>query len=299
MLRGGHIALAFDGTNEADREAALSVFASQFPRVPLLATSESTATGEHWETWHLPEDVSELGEGLLKLWLGAEKGASLARRIVAKGLSDTIVSGYDLGLIAELAGADPDHTPLPRNRIALYQAMLGRTTASDGQPMRLEGLKQLAWTMVTQRRREISSDDVKLLGAGNLRALTKEGIRIVRPVGATHEFRHDQMRAFLAALWLFEEQPNMPALEKASTDGGAFALNRGDQEELWQFLAALLTSAEDVKELWWFANEDPEAHAILLAALLAEADERRITLVRTPRRRRPSASTLRADPESC
>ena len=159
--------------------------------------------------------------------------------------------------------------------------------------MRLEGLKQLAWTMVTQRRREISSDDVKLLGAGNLRALTKEGIRIVRPVGATHEFRHDQMRAFLAALWLFEEQPNMPALEKASIDGGAFALNRRDQEELWRFLAALLTSAEDVKELWWFANEDPEAHAILLAALLAEADERRITLVRTPRRRRPSASTLK------
>jgi hypothetical protein len=80
--------------------------------------------------------------------------------------------------------------------------------------MRLEGLKQLAWTMVTQRRREILSDDEKLLGDGNLRALAKEGIRIVRPVGATHEFRHDQMRAFLAALWLFEETPNLPALEK-------------------------------------------------------------------------------------
>lgn len=68
----------------------------------------------------------------------------------------------------------------------------------------------------------------------------------MRPAGAVHEFRHDQMRAFLAALWLVEETPTLSALEKAATDAEAFALNRRDQEELWRFLAALLVSAEDL-----------------------------------------------------
>jgi hypothetical protein len=64
-----------------------------------------------------------------------------------------------------------------------------------------------------------------------LNALEREGLRIVRSVGAEHEFRHDQMRAFLAALWLVEETPTLTALQKIATDAGAFGLNRRDQEE--------------------------------------------------------------------
>ena len=41
MLNAGQIALALDGTNEADRDAALAAFARQFPRVPLLVTSQA------------------------------------------------------------------------------------------------------------------------------------------------------------------------------------------------------------------------------------------------------------------
>jgi hypothetical protein len=62
-----------------------------------------------------------------------------------------------------------------------------------------------------------------------LNALEREGLHIVRSVGAEHEFRHDQMRAFLAALWLVEETPTLPALQKIATDAGAFGLNRRDQ----------------------------------------------------------------------
>jgi hypothetical protein len=284
MLKAGRIALAFDGTNEADRDAAIAAFAQQFPAVRLLVTSQGAAWSD-WEAWHLPDNVSGLREGLLNLWLGAEKAALLSDRIVADGLTDSLLSGYDLRLVVDLAGADPEHLPLPPDRIGLYRAMLARDASADEHLIRLEGLKRLAWTMITQRRREIVSDDEKLLGSGTLKALAKEGIRIVWPVSAVHEFRHDQMRAFLAALWLIEETPNLSALEKAATDEGAFALNRRDQEELWRFVAALLVSADDLKALWRFANDDPELHALLLAALQAEADERDVTLVRTARRR--------------
>jgi len=51
-------------------------------------------------------------------------------------------------------------------------------------------------------------------------------------MGEEHEFRHDQMRAFLAGLWLVRQQPNLPALQKTAIDAGAFGLNQRDQGEL-------------------------------------------------------------------
>jgi hypothetical protein len=51
--------------------------------------------------------------------------------------------------------------------------MLARATGADGEPLRLEGIEQ---------------------------ARLEEGLRVVRSIGAEHEFRHDQMRALLAAL---------------------------------------------------------------------------------------------------
>src|SRR5262249_25961146 len=117
MLRAGHIALALDGTNEADRDLALAAFASQFPQVRFLVTSQAIrrrlAGEERGEVWELPADIGELRDGLLALWLGVENGAALGRRIVAEGLSGTVVSGYDLRLLADLAGADPEHAALP------------------------------------------------------------------------------------------------------------------------------------------------------------------------------------------
>jgi len=89
---------------------------------------------------------------------------------------------------------------LPSDRVALYRAMLARAKGPDGVPLRLEGLKNLAWTMVTQRRRRIVPEDERALGVGTLSALEREGLRIVRSIGAEREFRHDQMRAFLASI---------------------------------------------------------------------------------------------------
>jgi hypothetical protein len=238
-----------------------------------------------------------LQDELLKRWLGDGKGPLLSRRIIAEGVSDFIISGYDLRLVADLAAADPEHALLPVDRIGLYRAILARAKGADGRPLRLEGLKQVAWTMVTQRRREIVPDDEKVLGAGTLNILLKEGLRIARAVGAVHEFRHDQMRAFLAALWLVDEMPTLMALEKAVDDAGVFSLNRRDQDELWSFVTPLEASVEDpsaekLKTLWRFANDEPEERAILLNAVQNEADDHDITLVRAARRHRSRTMVL-------
>ena len=65
-------------------------------------------------------------KGRLTLWLGAEKGAVLERRLVAEGVSEAISSGYDLRLVADLAADDPAGTALPDGRLGLYRAVLAR-----------------------------------------------------------------------------------------------------------------------------------------------------------------------------
>ena len=98
------------------------------------------------------------------------------------------------------------------------------------------------------------------------------------------------MRAFLAALWLVEETPKILKLQKTATDAKAFGLNRRDQEELWGFVAPLLTSTADLEALWRFATDDPVERGILLAALQAEADKRGVMLVRVAQRREPETA---------
>jgi hypothetical protein len=271
--------------NEADCDTAVATFARTFPQVRILITSQG-AGNEAWEIWSLPETIDALRDQLLTMWLGQEAGAGLSHRIVAEGLSETIASGYDLALVRDLAGADPAHVALPADRVALYRAMLARVRDTQGRTLRLDGLKQLAWSMITQRRREITADDEKMLGADVLPALDREGVRILRRIGKVHEFRHDQMRAFLAALWLAEEMPNIAAVQKAAVDGGAFAINERDQEELWRFLASLTVSEDRLKELWVSASDDAKARGTLVEAIQAEAEKRGITLVRRARRRR-------------
>jgi hypothetical protein len=288
MLKSGCIALALDGVNEADRDTALASFARTFWSTRLLMTSQSLPmidqreqVQQQWEVWRLPETIEASRSELLKRWLGNEAGARLANRIVAEGISRTIASGYDLRLLADLAAGDPEHAELPANRVALYQAILARAADQDGQPLELARLKELAWTMVTQRRRRIVADDEKMLGGGVLISLAAEGVRIVRPIGREYEFRHDQMRAFLAALWLVDEMPTLPALQKAAESGGAFGLNRRDQEELWNFVAPLLSANDDLHALWTFAAENPVERAELQRAAQVEADRRSLALVRT------------------
>jgi hypothetical protein len=293
MLRAGHIALMLDGTNEADRDTALTAFANQFPKTRLLVTSQAipqSLTGhEQWEQWELPGDIAELRDRLLAIWLGDEKGAVLASRIVENNLSGTIVSGYDLRLLADLAAADPENAPLPDDRVKLYRTMLERAKGPEGETLRPERLEELAWTMVMEQRRRIVQDDEKMLDAGTLREVAKEGLRILRPIAGGYEFRHDQMRAFLAALWLVDQKPTLLVRQETAVKDGAFDINERDQEELWGFVA-LLTSTGHLEALWNFAADDAARRAILQAALQLEARKRNKDLSRAAQRLKPATA---------
>ena len=270
MLRAGGFALVFDGMNEADRDPSLAAFAHAFPKVPLLATSQNDGLGD-FEIWRLPPDISSHMDRLLALWLGEAASAALAARIRRDEIGAFLRSGYDLRLVVELAGDDPDRAPLPMSRAGLYRAVLDRVRDAE---KALPPVKKLAWTMVLDGRRELHRDEmVEAIGDQLLDAL--EAAHVVRLLAETYEFRHDQMRAFLAALWLVEETPSTAAIVKRladrRNDGQIWRCSRRDQEELWRFVADLLATPEDRAELWAFALNDPE-RGFLQVALKARAD---------------------------
>jgi len=277
MLRAGHIAVALDGTNEADRNDAIAAFARQYGQVKLIATSQSDA-GEGWDLWRLPADVGEQRAALLRLWLGDEAGAVLERRL-ASDRSVPITSGYDLRLVADLARNDPAGTPMPDGRIGLYRAVLGKATRGAGEPLDLFPLRRLAAKLIVDGRREISLDEGQALGEDVAAILSSDGVRVMRRVGRSWEFRHDQMRAFLAASSLADDTPTLTQLVARIEEEKMLRLRRDDQEALWSFLADLLAD-HDVKELWIYAQKDPGERGLLQGALQRAADRRKILLVR-------------------
>jgi hypothetical protein len=277
MLRAGNIAIALDGTNEADRSDAIIAFARQYTQVRIMATSQ-TDVGEGWDLWRLPADVNEQRAVLLRLWLGNEAGAVLEERL-ASDQSVAITSGYDLRLVADLAFHNPVGTPLPHGRSGLYRAVLRRATRGDGEPLDLLPLRRLAAKLIVEGRREFSFAEGQDLGEGVAAALSSDGVRVMRRVGRSWEFRHDQMRAFLAASSLAEDTPTLTQLVARIEEEKMLRLRRDDQEALWGFLADLLGD-EDVKELWVYAQRNPGQRGLMQAALQRTADRRMIPLVR-------------------
>lgn len=278
MLRAGHIAIALDGTNEADCKEAITSFERQYPQVKIIATSQSEAQ-ENWSFWTLPKTIAKQRTELLMLWFrNSETGRELDKRLASESNVE-IVSGYDLRLLFELMESDPFGTPIPEGRIGLYCAILSRATRGDGEPLDLSPLRQLAVKMVVEKGRSFTSEEGDALGDGVADILSKDSPRVIRKVQNKWEFRHDQMRAFLAACSLAEDSSTMKQLISRIEEGRMFRLMRDDQEALWGFLAGVL-SDNDLRTLWIYAQNEPEDRALLQSALQRIADKRKIQLSR-------------------
>ncbi|HFE4603846.1 TPA: hypothetical protein ACF26J_005690, partial [Klebsiella quasipneumoniae subsp. similipneumoniae] len=278
MLRAGHIAIGLDGTNEADCKEAINSFERQFPQVKIIATSQSVVP-ENWSSWTLPKTIAKQRVELLTIWFrNSETGKALDKRLASESNVE-IVSGYDLRLLFELMESDPYGTPIPEGRIGLYCAILSRATRGDGEPLDLSPLRQLAVKMVIDKRRSFTFEEGDVLGDDVADILSKDSPKVIRKVHNKWEFRHDQMRAFLAACSLADDSPTMKILICRIEESKMFRLMRDDQEALWGFLAGVLSDT-DLRTLWIYAQNEPEERALLQSALQRIADKRKIQLSR-------------------
>ena len=259
MIADGGFVLVLDGANEVDDHGAIQQFALRYPGVGLLVTSQVRPEAEArrlFETWHLPPDIGDAVAPLLKLWLGAERGAATACAVERSPIRADLRSGYDLRLIADLVegGVAPD--ALPDTRTGLYEAILERAGAAAGAPHLATDLSRIAWRMWLEGRRHIVEEDAR--APGLLDAVTGDGARVARTRdGRVHEFRHDEMRGYLAARWVARETVSPLALLEDTPE--VWRLPRSEQRVVWGFFADLVSPQDGGAVLEWAAEDERRA----------------------------------------
>jgi hypothetical protein len=286
FLESGSIGIAIDGLNEVDRTRAITAFTRRFDAAPMLVTSQQTG-GESFTTWRLPTDIRAFTADLLREYLDQDAAAAVMTRISASGLKDAIRSGYDVRLIIDLARADPQHAPLPADRLGLYAAVIAAGWPEVPEETRREQLNRAeaaAWRMVSERK---PNEDMRRLkpdtdlAADLLVALSdaperdRKPVRLIRRVaGGSFEFVHDQMHAYLAARWLTQPGFVLTELEKMIETSTIWTQAPDARRTLWGFAAALLDDERLIA--LWARVEDKEDWDTLRRALKAEAERRRL-----------------------
>jgi hypothetical protein len=260
MLTTGYWVLLLDGANEVDDKGAVQQFARRFPQVGMLVTSQAEPRAEAvglFEVWRLPEDIRAATGPLLALYLGPKRGAEVHRRIEAAPIAGDIRSGYDVRLVADLVAGGTDAWALPATRVELYDAML----EPAGKDYPVADLCRVAWGAWVAGRRDLRPGDN--IPPALLEPLKRPAVRVVRAQdGEVWQFRHDQMRAYLAARWAAKEEVSPVNLFEATP--GIWRRGKSEQQVLWEFFARLLDDDANRRVLAW-ADEEAERAELQVA----------------------------------
>jgi hypothetical protein len=266
MLGSGQFRLVLDGANEVPFEDEVEMFARSPPQVNMLVTSQA-AGSRYFTNWHLPPVIGTDLRRLLELYLDGATGTTAFERVSQSSLIDDIRSGYDVRLIAHAIERKGLRADLPRDRLGLYELMLEDVWGSDGPGHADEQLCRVAWGLWRDGERRFSAEGH--FDADLMARLYEAENRILRRVeGTRYEFRHDQMRAYLAARWAARHETHPQRLFAEETT--IWRLSRRDQEEVWGFFARMI-GAEPEKAilLWQWSIEDQE-RAVLQWSLQGE-----------------------------
>lgn len=253
MLQSGIIAIAIDGLQEVGGSRAVRAFADRFPGVSMFVTSQDAGPAS-FATWKLPDSVLNDVQTLLEVSLDdGEVAAVVDRRITQSGLKPHISSGYEVRLIADLARAAPAIAQLPTTRIALYEEALRRgwpdameraTTVAAEQTMAgAAAWRMLATRQYYQDKRRMTDKDEDL-STRLLEALAEAGNRrgsprLVKKLGSTYEFMHDQLHDYLAARYLVRSGFGLERIENLLKSSLIWEWPPKAQTPLWHFVAQL------------------------------------------------------------
>lgn len=286
MLRTGSIGVVIDGLHEAgSRVPAVNAFAREFPRAPVVVTMQTLPEMPSFEVWKLPVTMVEHAAELLALLLENPTLAHAAdQAISASGLKATLLSGYDVRLIQQLADARGGAENFPFTRADLYEAAWQAAWHDDPRaPEEQAVLRALAWKVTVSRdahQQRLLSDKDPTLPLKLLEKLSAEvpdgdsRTRIIVRVDGGYEFVHDQMVAYLAAMYLVHTGYDAKGLVRLLDESRLEARPPAEMRPLWFFLAIVLPrEARDelLRELTPAGMTDADRWGVLRHVLAAQA----------------------------
>jgi hypothetical protein len=265
LLRHGNFLMILDGMNEAGVSEstvrnALQNFAVRFPTVRILVTSQSSlAQDGHFQEYELPTMEPDFARHLLAELLPKHIAADKVHEVPTELWKD-VRSGYDVLLLRDCL---LDET-FPQTRLALYEEAVVRVSRQSRDCLPLDALYHKTWEMFKAGLRTLTPDGS--LTSALMSALVTT--YIVVPRAADFSFRHDLMRAYLAACWVTKEAPDW---RQALEDDAVWKLSNSDQHQLFSFVTELVDSKELLNAIAQFAVEDLDTRSRLLAAVRAAA----------------------------
>lgn len=251
ILASGTLAVAIDGLHEAGRTHAVEAFARAFAAAPMLVTSQDSGS-QQFANWRLPFGMGAFIRDLLALYLGPHDAELVMQRLLLSGLHDAIRSGYDVQLVVDIVRADSVAAPLPTDRAALYAAVVSKAWPANEPDVIHEQQTRIAaaaWKIMSERkphedirrmRPDVDLDGELLVLLADAPEKYGRPVRLVRRVGATYEFVHDQMQAYLAARWFTQDGFNVGELVKMVSSSTIWTHPLSVRHVLWGFAAALL-----------------------------------------------------------
>jgi hypothetical protein len=145
----------------------------------------------------------------------------------------------------------------PQDRPGLYQLILGMIRMPGGEVFPEDLLCKAAWVIWRDGERKLEAD--KHLDNDLIEPLIREDQKLLRIVdGQRFEFRHDQMRAYLAARWAARHEAHPISLFES--EGAIWRLSRKEQEEVWTFFAEIYVAEQpkDATSMWKWSTAHPD-----------------------------------------
>lgn len=263
ILKSGRFCLVLDGANETPFSSEIETFTNTAGSVGLVVTSQELpgSSSKDLELWRLPATISDMVEPLLKLYLGEERGAAIFADLDSTVLQE-LRSGYDIVLLVDLVRISDGDQSLPKSRIELYEAIIACIQKPDGSPYPIVEIESLSWGLLLEGKRQF---DGKGVNRELLQALQNENNPVARKLGGVDfEFRHDQMRSYLAARWIVVSSAD--TIEMLQTTPELWKLPKPEQLSLWQFVVEL-TENENLELLYQWSLRRPEMRVMLQSAI--------------------------------
>lgn len=269
IIGTGNYLLVLDGANEVEWNDEIELFARSASNIPLLVTSQFTGS-DFFMNWKLPREIADDVKPLLCLLLEQVVGETVYGRIKNTPLLKALRSGYDVRLLADLVEDGGPSVVLPTDRLGLYRLILDSIRLPDDAPYPEEQLCQAAWHMWVAGERTLEAG--KQIAEELVRPLLSERQKVLRIIdGQRFEFRHDQMRAYLAGRWAAEHEVRPISLFESET--AIWRLSRKEQDEVWSFFAEMLVAknSHNAADVWKWATKDPDT--VILQHALQQALE--------------------------